>query len=106
MGDPGTDNNIVTEQGIRESITNQTGVESIQFDTTYVPDEHPIGLLHWNSDDGTLEVGQIGGNVVLQIGQENLLYVRNDSGSDITNGKYNLLKWDKQERKYYSIEID
>jgi len=26
--------------------------------------------------------------------------------SDITNGKYNLLKWDKQERKYYSIEID
>ena len=26
--------------------------------------------------------------------------------SDITNGKYNLLIWDKQERKYYSIEID
>ena len=26
--------------------------------------------------------------------------------SDITSGKYNLLKWDKQERKYYSIEID
>jgi hypothetical protein len=26
--------------------------------------------------------------------------------SDITNGKFNLLKWDKQERKYYPIEID
>jgi hypothetical protein len=26
--------------------------------------------------------------------------------SDITGGKYNLLKWDKQERKYYSIEIN
>ena len=26
--------------------------------------------------------------------------------SDITNGKYKLLKWDKQERKYYSIAID
>ena len=26
--------------------------------------------------------------------------------SDITNGKYNLLKWDKQERKYYPIEIN
>ena len=25
---------------------------------------------------------------------------------DITNGKYNLLKWDKQERKYYSIAIN
>ena len=23
-----------------------------------------------------------------------------------TNGKYNLLKWDKQERKYYPIEIN
>ena len=26
--------------------------------------------------------------------------------SDITNGKYRLLKWDKQERKYYSIDIN
>ena len=26
--------------------------------------------------------------------------------SDITNGKYNLLKWDKQERKYYNIMIN
>ena len=26
--------------------------------------------------------------------------------SDMTNGKYNLLKWDKQEKQYYPIEID
>ena len=26
--------------------------------------------------------------------------------SDITNGKFNLLKWDKQEKKYYPIEIN
>ena len=26
--------------------------------------------------------------------------------SDMTNGKYNLLKWDKQERKYYPITIN
>ena len=26
--------------------------------------------------------------------------------SDITNGKYQLLKWDKKERKYYSININ
>ena len=26
--------------------------------------------------------------------------------SDITNGRYNLLKWDKQERRYYPVEID
>ena len=26
--------------------------------------------------------------------------------SDMTNGKYKLLKWDKQERQYYPIEIN
>jgi hypothetical protein len=26
--------------------------------------------------------------------------------SDITSGKFNLLKWDKQERKYYPIQIN
>jgi len=26
--------------------------------------------------------------------------------SDITNGKYNLLKWDRQERMYYQIKIN
>ena len=26
--------------------------------------------------------------------------------SDMTNGKYNLLKWDKQEKQYYPIEIN
>jgi|TARA_R110000824_G_scaffold561_1_gene3638 hypothetical protein len=26
--------------------------------------------------------------------------------SDITHGKFNLLKWDKQERKYYPIQIN
>jgi len=26
--------------------------------------------------------------------------------SDMTNGKYNLLKWDKQERQYYPITIN
>ena len=26
--------------------------------------------------------------------------------SDITNGRYNLLKWDRQERSYYPIKIN
>ena len=26
--------------------------------------------------------------------------------SDITNGRYKLLKWDKQEKRYYPIEIN
>ena len=26
--------------------------------------------------------------------------------SDVTNGRYNLLKWDRQEKRYYPIEIN
>ena len=26
--------------------------------------------------------------------------------SDITNGRFNLLKWDRQEKRYYPIEVD
>ena len=26
--------------------------------------------------------------------------------SDVTNGRYNLLKWDRQEKRYYPREID
>lgn len=45
------------------------------------------GRLRWNSDDGTLELGMTGGNVNLQIGQENLIRAKNTSGSLIANGK-------------------
>jgi hypothetical protein len=43
---------------------------------------------------------------LLLIGDPALIGVACSIVSDITNGKYNLLKWDKQERKYYPIEIN
>ena len=46
------------------------------------------------------------GDHLLLIGDPALIGVACSIVSDITNGKYNLLKWDKQERKYYSIEIN
>jgi len=48
---------------------------------------HQEGRLHWNGDDGTLELGMPGGNVNLQIGQENLIRATNDEGSQIDNGQ-------------------
>jgi hypothetical protein len=44
------------------------------------------GRLTWNAEDGTLDLGMPGGTVNLQIGQEHLLRVRNQSGSSIPNG--------------------
>ena len=43
---------------------------------------------------------------LLLVGDPAIIGVACSIVSDITNGKYNLLKWDKQERKYYPIEIN
>ena len=46
------------------------------------------------------------GDHLLLIGDPALIGVACSIVSDITNGKYKLLKWDKQERKYYPIQIN
>ena len=43
---------------------------------------------------------------LLLTGDPAIIGVACSIASDITNGKFNLLKWDKQERRYYPIEID
>ena len=53
------------------------------------------GLKNYTSDD-----------YLLLTGDPAIIGVACSIVSDITNGKYNLLKWDKQERKYYPIEIN
>ena len=46
------------------------------------------------------------GDYLLLTGDPAIIGVACSIVSDITNGKYNVLKWDKQERKYYSIQIN
>ena len=46
------------------------------------------------------------GDYLLLTGDPAIIGVACSIVSDITNGKFNLLKWDKQERKYYPIEIN
>ena len=46
------------------------------------------------------------GDHLLLTGDPALIGVACSILSDITNGKYSLLKWDKQERKYYPIQIN
>ena len=43
---------------------------------------------------------------LLLTGDPAIIGVACSIASDITNGKYNLLKWDRQERKYYPIKIN
>lgn len=59
----------------------------IQLNTEKVPGAHTTGALHWHSGDSTASLGMLGSEVELQLGQENLVYVKNSSGVDIGNGK-------------------
>ena len=43
---------------------------------------------------------------LLCIGDPAIIIVAGSIVSDMTNGKYQLLKWDRQERKYYPIQIN
>ena len=43
---------------------------------------------------------------LLLIGDPAIIGVACSIVSQLTNGKYNLLKWDKQERQYYPITIN
>lgn len=63
-----------------------SGIQYIDFNTaaTITTQE---GRMSWNTDDGTVNIGMPGGAVNLQVGQEQLLRVRNQSGTNITNGQ-------------------
>ncbi len=44
-----------------------------------------IGRLKWNDVEGTLEFGLKGGNVTLQIGQEEVVHILNNTAADFTD---------------------
>lgn len=51
-----------------------------------------VGVLRWNNQDGTLDLGLLGGNVTLQIGQEEVQRVVNKSGILLTEAAYQVVK--------------
>ncbi|MCK5016008.1 MAG: hypothetical protein KAS32_02960 [Candidatus Peribacteraceae bacterium] len=71
--------------GLWENVQVIDTLEAIQWNIT--ASQSPAeGLMYWNSDDGTLNLGMPGGSVNLQIGQEINKRVRNETGSTILNG--------------------
>jgi len=75
-------------------ITATTVITSgVQFDVSYTQPEHVPGLLHWNVDDECLEIdcppstGPDPDSVHLQLGQENYIRGRNNTGAPVENGK-------------------
>jgi len=70
-------------------LGNTYGISEIPYLDFYLMPSgvsHQEGRLHWNDDDGTLDLGMPGGEVHLQIGQELNIRCRNNSGVLIPNG--------------------
>jgi hypothetical protein len=61
-----------------------TTVDSIQLDLSAGIDELQIGQIAWSVDDNTASIGL--GSINLQLGQEELYYIKNQSGETIGKG--------------------
>ena len=75
-----------TESTIVSRDSNQSfDITAIDFDTTDTISS-AVGRLNWDDGEGTLNFGLKGGNINLQVGQENVALCYNGTGSTITRG--------------------
>ena len=79
--------------GANSDITSLTAItggistaDFVQFDTGITPTT-AVGKLQWDPTWGGPQIGMVGGNVNLQIGQETVVYVYNNTGSTILEGQ-------------------
>ena len=82
----GTNPTTIAGYGISDAYTKtevQTVLPKVGFDTTNVT-APSAGQMAWNIDESTIDVGLNG--ATLQIGQEQVVRVRNATGSTIVNG--------------------
>lgn len=93
-------NNFADFDDIVSFNDNVTFFNPTEFlDTIVVPDvqfANPAAsgekLLKWNNTDGTLDLGLKGGNVTLQIGQEQVIRVVNGTGAELLESQYRAVK--------------
>lgn len=98
LGDQLTDIHTVTgsllAQGlISGSLTGTLRTDYIDINTgATITDE--VARLKWNDTDGTLDIGLKGGNVVLQVGQEQLVRVVNKTNTNLLGSNYAAVRVD------------
>ena len=79
----GSNSDITSMNGITGGISTP---DFIDFDTT-ATNTDAVARMKWNETDGTLDLGLKGGNVTLQIGQEQVQMVLNKTGTPLYNGQ-------------------
>jgi hypothetical protein len=75
-----------TITGLQSVTANSVTSNITSFSTTY-NGTAGVGQFTWNDGDGTLDLGLKGGEVTIQVGQETVVRVYNDSGSTLTEGE-------------------
>ena len=79
---------------LKKVITNEGfNGNYVQFNTG-ATETSSVGKLNWNDTDGTLDLGLKGGNVTLQLGQENVIRVVNKTGTNLLEANYQAVKVD------------
>jgi hypothetical protein len=51
-----------------------------------------VAVMRWNDSDGTIDIGLKGGNVTLQVGQEEVIRVVNKTGSNLLEANYQCVR--------------
>lgn len=89
----GTSGGTVTGGTIFQSglTANTIYTDYIDFNTS-AAQAVGIGRLIWNNTDGTLNLGLKGGNVTLQVGQEEVVRVVNGTGGSLLESQYRVVK--------------
>lgn len=92
---PDNTDGLISAEDVRDVITaifertdGTNAVNAILFDTTpTVPGSHIPGHMRWNVSDGMAEIPSAYSGVTLQLGHEQWVEVRNNSGATILNGR-------------------
>lgn len=77
----------------------------LQFDTTPTAQASAVGKMVWNDTDGTLNLGLKGGNVILQIGQEQVARVVNKTSTNLTQTGYKCVRITGAQGQRIKVEL-
>ena len=90
---PDNDTGAIDAADVRAAVTalwhrtdGTDPIEGLLFDTTAPDPVQAAGHVHWNPDEGTLDIDQ-DSNSSIQVGYESRINVRNNSGATILNGR-------------------
>lgn len=78
--------NLEKVAGVLKVTDTLSAIDKVSMDTA-AAQTAAVGQMVWNDNDGTLDLGLKGGNVTLQVGQEELLRVVNKTGGALVDGQ-------------------